>query len=297
MLGSDTRIGILKALGEAPGPLSFSTLRESVGVGDSGRFNYHLDKLEGTFVAQTEEGYVLLESGRRVVEAIFSGVLTDDPAVERIHIDRPCSYCGAPIEVRVSPGAILSFCTQCPGSFGESTASGTRRPAERGYLGKLALPPAGFQDRTPEEIYEAAQVWGHLELLSVANGVCPRCSARLEHELEVCADHAVDEDLCAACGNRRPVMVDSGCTNCIFRARGDLGIMLYAHPAVQAFKVGHGHNLVAPEAGANPLSNRTDEILSAEPFAAVSTYEYEGDTLVVEIDDSLTITDVTDRQP
>ncbi len=87
-LGNETRIQILSALGAADGPLSFSALREAVGVADFGGFNYHLDTLEGAFVDKTVEGYALTHAGWRVVEAIFSGVLTEDPGIERIHVDR-----------------------------------------------------------------------------------------------------------------------------------------------------------------------------------------------------------------
>ncbi|NIS32577.1 MAG: helix-turn-helix domain-containing protein, partial [Actinobacteria bacterium] len=47
LLGSEPRIGILQALGEADRPVTFSELKERVDVDDSGRFNYHLSKLEG----------------------------------------------------------------------------------------------------------------------------------------------------------------------------------------------------------------------------------------------------------
>lgn len=294
VLGNETRIQILYALGAADEPLSFSALREAVGVGDSGRFNYHLVKLDGTFVEKTADGYALLQAGRRVVEAIFSGVLTEDPGIERVPIDRPCQFCGAPIEARVSPGSIEAFCTECSGTFGESSASGRRVSAERGYLGKLSLPPAGFQDRTPEEVFHAAQVWGHLEVLSIANGICPRCSATLERWVEVCEDHAAaDQDLCERCGNRFPVVVQTACTNCIFEAMGNLGLVLIGHPTVQAFKVAHGDNLVAPSPGKNPLSNREEVLVSADPFVARVTYSYEGEELTLVIDEELSIEEVT----
>lgn len=53
VLGNDTRVAILEALAEATEPgygqqaVRFSDIRERVGVDDSGRLNYHLDKLRG----------------------------------------------------------------------------------------------------------------------------------------------------------------------------------------------------------------------------------------------------------
>lgn len=56
LLGNETRLAILQALGDAADPLSFSELRDRVWVSDSGQFNYHLDQLTGPFVGQTDEG-------------------------------------------------------------------------------------------------------------------------------------------------------------------------------------------------------------------------------------------------
>lgn len=290
LLGNSTRVSILQELGVADGPLSFSDLRERVDVADSGRFNYHLGKLQGRFVHRTGDGYVLRETGRRVIEAVFSGVLTEIPEPERVDVDLPCPHCAAPVEVRVHPGGIEKYCTECPGSYRISTTSGVPTEAATGYLGKLTLPPAGFQDRSPEEVFRAAQVWGNAEVLVIANGICPRCSARLEITPTVCANHSPEGDPCEACGNHYGAMMGAACTNCIFTARGTLSLLLYAHPAVQAFKVGHGANLVAPEGGANPLSNCEEEILSADPLEVRYTYEYDGETLALAVDDELEVT-------
>jgi hypothetical protein len=97
VLGNETRMEILRALGEAGGPLQFSELRERVGVRDSGQFNYHLERVVGQFVRKGEDGYALRQAGRRVVEVILSGAVTETPVVEPTRIDHPCHYCGSPI--------------------------------------------------------------------------------------------------------------------------------------------------------------------------------------------------------
>ncbi|QZP36466.1 DUF7347 domain-containing protein [Halobaculum magnesiiphilum] len=68
-LASEHRIAILRELAAADGPLSFSTLRERVGMRDTGRFNYHLGELRGRFVRERDGGYVLGHAGERVVLA------------------------------------------------------------------------------------------------------------------------------------------------------------------------------------------------------------------------------------
>jgi len=57
LLSDETRLAVVLELAAADAvpdgdPLSFSTLRDRVGVRDSGRFNYHLDRLRERFVAQ-----------------------------------------------------------------------------------------------------------------------------------------------------------------------------------------------------------------------------------------------------
>lgn len=61
---------------------SVSELRERVGMGDSGQFNYHLGQVEGHSVRTFDDGYVLRKAGRRVVEAVLSGAVTDAVVIE-----------------------------------------------------------------------------------------------------------------------------------------------------------------------------------------------------------------------
>lgn len=84
VLGNDTRMKILQTLGEADEPLRFSELRDRIGVRDSGRFNYHLDKLTGHFITETDDGYALRPAGTRVVEAVLSRVVVDDLELDTV---------------------------------------------------------------------------------------------------------------------------------------------------------------------------------------------------------------------
>lgn len=100
VLGNETRIEILQTLGEADEALSFTELRDRVGIRQGGQFNYHLEKVVGHFVGKTEEGYILRQPGRRVVQAVLSGAVTDEPDLDYTEIDEECWWCGAPIVVR-----------------------------------------------------------------------------------------------------------------------------------------------------------------------------------------------------
>jgi len=82
-LGNETRVQILRELGDAGEPLAFSTLYDRVDVTDSSQYNYHLDRLLGYFVHRVDGEYALARPGERIVEAIRSGAVTGDPELER----------------------------------------------------------------------------------------------------------------------------------------------------------------------------------------------------------------------
>lgn len=87
LLGNETRIAIVDALGDADGSLSFSDLRSAVGVRDSGLFNYHLSKLLGAFVERTDDGYELSEAGVHAYESILDGSFGDRRRTETSETD------------------------------------------------------------------------------------------------------------------------------------------------------------------------------------------------------------------
>jgi hypothetical protein len=71
LLGNETRIAILRAIASADEErVPFSTLRERVGVDDSGQFNYHLNKLAGRYVRRTADGYALRQAGTDALDVI-----------------------------------------------------------------------------------------------------------------------------------------------------------------------------------------------------------------------------------
>ena len=152
VLGNEIRVDILQMLGEADGPVSFTDLRDRLGIRQGGQFNYHLDKLVGHFVAKTDEGYALRDPGRRVVEAILSGAVTGDPALEPTAIDFACHHCGSPVEVSYRHGTMRLSCTECSGHFdpsndpdeasdARSTSKSTSEPVAPDSSNAACVPP------------------------------------------------------------------------------------------------------------------------------------------------------------
>lgn len=68
VLAHETRLEIVSELASAAEPLSFTTLRERVGVRDTGQFNYHLTALCEYFVRETTDGYELGHAGERLAD-------------------------------------------------------------------------------------------------------------------------------------------------------------------------------------------------------------------------------------
>lgn len=290
VLGNETRMEILQTLGEADVPLSFSDLRDRVGMRDSGQFNYHLDKLTGHFLGQTEEGYILQQAGRRVIEAVLSGAMTNVPELEATQIEWRCPYCGAPVEVtydETAPRPVKPYCTECAGiaEFSDSY--------DHGQLADLRLPPAGIHGRTPEEILQAAITWGHLEDIATCSDVCPRCSAAIEHSITVCETHDASDGICEDCDRHYAAALSTRCPNCIFDGEEVPATLLtFGTIEMLAFLATHGYNPIADPYGP-VMKDADEEILSTDPFKARFTFIIDDDTLSLTLDDDLSVVNAT----
>ncbi|WP_440990748.1 ArsR/SmtB family transcription factor [Haloarchaeobius baliensis] len=192
VLGDETRVAVLEALVEArrEGPeqraLTFSELRERTGVTDSGRFNYHLGKLRGRFVEETDEGYVLTYAGREVVGAILGGTYDTDVQLEPEPLDDPCPMCDTELVARFDDGDLDVTCEN------DHTVLRT------------SVTPGAATDRSMHELLSLAtrRTYARIELL--AGGICPECSGRVDREIgEPDVDVQVEysyETSCERCG-------------------------------------------------------------------------------------------------
>lgn len=281
---------ILRTLGTVEEPLSFSELHERVDMRDSGQFNYHLDKLVNHFVDRIDEGYVLTRAGERVIEAVLSGAVTENPTMESITIDQSCQHCGAPIGVAYREERVTVFCTECRGTYGRRSEA-----SDHGHLGTLYLPPAGVQNRTPSEVYRAARIWGGLATMATASGVCPRCSASITEDVEVCTEHDVSEGVCTACTNRYAVSIVFRCPNCIYERGGMFGVTLLTNTDLLAFLTARGINPITPSSHSaiGAALDYDEEILSEEPFEARFTFTDDGDSLTLIVDEDLSVSSVS----
>lgn len=301
VLGNETRMGILQTLGEADESLSFSELRNRVGVRDSGQFNYHLDKLSGHFVRKSGDEYALREPGSRIVQAVISGTVTDSTIMEPTELDAPCPYCGESIEISFQEERLVISCANCPGSY-EGTETDARfldaHPA--GTVAVLTYPPAGISERPPRDILEAALAWTLEQTQALAHGLCPRCAGTVERSRSICETHDASAGICGECHARFGLLVDYACTNCTHTERNfPMGLhLLLSAPELLAFVGAKGVNPIMPpwESHAE-VSWFDEELRNQDPFEARFTYTLAGDALQLTIDEELDVVSAEQYTP
>lgn len=297
VLGDETRMEIVQTLGEAGKAVPFTELRDRVGLRQGSQFNYHLDKLASHFVEKTEDGYDLTQKGRRVVEAVLSGAVTEAPVLDPTELDQACYHCGAAVEVGYLQERVGLYCTECDGNYGD-TADRDEVVADpaSGLLGYLRLPPAGVQGRSAEEVLAAAFTWGDLQFLARGSGICPRCSAALGESVEVCTDHDASNGVCGECHNRYAVQHHAHCTNCTYETAGLFMLSLLATTELLAFLTTRGLNPVSAGSELEVYAVTGDyeeEVVSPDPFKARFTFTADSDSITLTVNDDLEVVKTT----
>lgn len=287
IIGEETRARILVELGErvrhdgvGPTSPSFSELMDAVGIDDSGRFNYHLDKLVGTYVMQVEErfvetedaehGYMLRPSGWLVYQALVTGALVDTYEFEPFEAD-PCPDCGEQLLVEYLPDGVLSVsCDACEAMvFFE-------------YVSDRAL-----EGRSGEAVLDAAIRRERHNLALFRQNTCHQCTSSVERNLwidlpemwDVIREHEVYATLiCNGCGDG---FVGHPAT-----------VAATTLPAISFFEE-HGYDASTQRNWTGPLGEALDrtEIVSRDPVEVRVPFELDGERLTIRLDDTLRVTE------
>lgn len=293
-VGNQTRIHILQTLGESE-PLTFSELYEAVDIEDSGNFTYHLDKLTGHFVRESDGEYMLREPGGIIVQAILSGAVTGASGFEPTRLDAGCPYCGNSVEVSFTDERVLIRCTVCTGTYaGGETDARFLETHPHGTIAIFRLPPAGLKNRSATEVLDVALARTHLELLELARGICPRCTAEVNRSLQVCENHQLVDGMCKTCNRRRSIYVDYACSNCI-RVEENIpaGLHLVKEPALMSYISSHGINPVMPSwTELDAVIGYHEALQGVDPIQVVFTYEIGDDAFEVAVSDTLDNPDI-----
>jgi hypothetical protein len=261
LLGDESRLRILQALGETPDePVPFSELHRRSEVDDSGRFNYHLGKLRGTFVRRADDGYELTYAGRQVIGAMYAGIYTANATVETIPVDGACPVCGGDLAAAYAEETARVDCTECEDFYNE-----------------FAFPPGSLDQFDPEELPLAFDHWMSHVMRGVAAGFCQTCAGRMEGRL------VVDEE-----GERLaglPAHVAYACDRCGSIATASGGTPTMFHPAVTGFLYDHGF-----ETGRSPtwllgdIGLPTGDLVSEDPPRMRVRLEHDGEAVVAMVE-------------
>jgi len=266
VVGNETRFAILKALWEAPDrPVTFSALRDRVGIRDSAQFNYHLQKLTGQFVRKTDDGYDFRSAGRAVIQAILSGSLNQNPEFGPFPVEGECIDCGAGLQAHYEEELLYVDCPACGRAHTD-----------------WQFPPGGLEGRDREAVMDAFnQRVRHLLCLS-ADGVCPACNGRMQTAIA----HADAED-------DIDVTVTHRCRRCENTTKTTVGIALLDDAEVVSFYRDHGIDLNAVPFWTLEwcVSDRYTEIVDDDPWRVAVEIPLDGERLSVVLDESLSVVD------
>lgn len=265
LLGNELRMSILWTLWENSNePLSFSDLRQEVGVSDSGQFNYHLNKLVGTFVSRTENGYELSMAGWSVIGAILSGVYDESASVDPIPIDARCPECGSEIEAEYKDERVTVKCTN----------------SECGkVVSNFHYPSGALGDYERGELPFVFERWIRSQYSRVVSGFCPNCEGKMEHKIEF-----PEED------TKTKIGLKYRCERCHDEVKASVGTHLLNHPAVISFHYDHDINLKeVPFWDLDWLREENTEIVSDEPPRIRTEIKLDNEVLELTLNENLDI--------
>lgn len=291
VLGDETRLQILQALAEAERPLGFSELFDRVEYDDTANFSYHIEQLVGHFVRKTAEGYTLRHAGGRVVQAIMTGTVTENPVVERTPVETPCFLCDGQMEISYREERLAIYCEDCGGTRDESSST-----VDEGFgatddiVGGLSVPPTGVQDRTPTDLLRAAEIRVSAWSLALTRDVCPVCSAPIDRSVRVCPDHEASGGHCETCGQRFAITSQFECRNCLVGAETVFAGYLLGDLDLMAFMIDHGIDPIHPEGFHLTAS---EEVLSVDPFEARFMFTADDESITLTVDNDLSVVDAT----
>jgi len=277
LVAEEKRFAIVEALWEAEdGSLSFSALREAVGIRDSGQFNYHLDKLTGSFVRKTDDGeYALRHAGARVVGSILSGGYTRAATVDPIPVDGDCPECGGGLVAGYEEETARIECDDC----GLALVS-------------FDVPP-GILDGYDRERYPAVfDRWIKSTLFETLSGFCWLCTGRLHPTVTELDDES------GPAGAGSLFDVEFTCERCGDTSHSALGATALDHPALISFAHDHGIDVWrTPVWKLDWLVTAEASVVAEDPLRARVTYDLDGERLELTVDDDLAVVSAERSRP
>ncbi|MFB6189496.1 MAG: hypothetical protein ABEI57_06400 [Halapricum sp.] len=278
LVGNEIRADVIETLQDAyrdgDRSLSYATLQSRVGIRDSGRFNYHLQRLVGRFVAKNGSDYALTYAGRKVASAIAAGTYNARTTVAPEPVDGTCYACGeSSLTVSYSGEQFRITCEAC----GEEVVH-------------MPFPPGAVEGRDATELQRAFDRWARAWNALAAAGVCPECGGPATATLARDAGELTIGNV--------DVRAVVDCTRCWMRGYLPVGCLLLEHPAVAAFYWRHGRDVRAAGIWEHEwaLAESFQTVVDDDPYVLELAVPLDAAELRVTVDDSLRVLDTVERR-
>lgn len=282
LLSDETRVDIVRLLGdnrnrdpeergfvplgdERPGRVSYSAIKEGLGIRDNGRLNYHLSQLRGTFLTEVDDGYQLTWLGYLAYRYLIAGTFQSSEEWRVELEDIACNCCETTFVAAYGPSQFLRvLCPDC----------------DDYYVG-AHYPARGVVDRPVGSVVRAAEKKTRLEYGLLRNGVCRWCGGRVDRRLDAYPDSPIRITgstfivtySCQTCGNVRYQSVTAD---------------LLADSEVAAFYADHGRSLESiPLWEIEWLGNDAITVDARDPLRVTVTVRVDGDMLELTVDETV----------
>lgn len=281
LLGDETRLAIVRELGDAWSPEdrespSFSALRRAVGTEDSGRFEYHLGKLRGTYVERTDDGYGLTYTGVRVYQTLRAGTFNERPRVESLALAADCLHCDGPLEASYEDHLFRIECLDCEHHFYDTF-----------------LPPGQVIEADAAETLATLDRAVRHDVSQAAAGVCPSCTGSMSV--------AVGPDVGYIFAEKEApfaVHVAYDCSLCGSHFESPVGEALIQHPAFVSFFYERGVDLTDRHVWTLPFVHDPERttVRSTDPLRVGVTARHGDDAVTVVVDGTLSVVAVEETR-
>lgn len=266
-LGSEPRLAILRTVADAveggASGLGFTEIYDRVGIGSTSQLSYHLTRLEGRFLRQTDDRYALTQAGDSVVRAVRSGAYSETPAFEPTDVEGDCPSCGtATLTASFRDPMLAVACDTCAAT-----------------VATFDLPPSASNGRTNREILASCNRRAHHEYSAALQGTCSTCGGKTDVDVR-----EGDGPIAYTCVAR--------CSQCRLRLFAPLEVRLLYHPGVVAFYWEHGVDVSNVPFWQLPtyVDDWTVDCGDGDPLPCEITVVHEGAHLRAAVDEALDVT-------
>ncbi|AGB17701.1 hypothetical protein Halru_3135 [Halovivax ruber XH-70] len=280
LLADETRVAIVRELGEATASpetgiahLGYAELQSRVDIRDSGRFNYHLTKLCGNYVAKEPDGYRLRWPGMVLFRTLVAGLLTEEstPALADVDVGTDCHRCSHPIELTRYETLVRVRCSTCDANYTD-----------------ISLPSHGLVDRDRDALLQTVHRRSRSIMSAMTAGQCPWCAQAVEPEIHAESPLPSQHDT-----RDLDAYVVYHCTECTGFQYAPVAQTLCYRPVTISFFHEHGRDLTAIPRWelAWAVTDRTTTVLDRDPWRFSIRVPLESSELVVELDERLAVVD------